>query len=589
MARTVGILAALLLASCATPVPTPPDKIEVGAPVTDTGTYDHDIIIRRGTIYDGSGGAPFVADIAVDGDRISAIYPKLTGSARVEIDARGKAVAPGFINMLSWATDNLLVDGRGLSDLKQGVTLEVMGEGSSMGPLSDAMKERELKRQGDIRYDIDWTTLDEYLQRLERQGVSPNVASFVGASTVREHVIGEGDVDPTRDQLRAMRTLVASAMEDGALGVGSALIYAPGTYAETWELAALAAEAGRCGGIYTSHLRYESDRLLDGIDELIEISRLSGTPAEIYHLKQAGRANWGKLDEAIARIEAARARGQRITANMYTYTAGSTGLDAAMPSWVQAGGREAWIARLKDPATRARVIAEMRDPAAGYENLYRHAGAEGTLLIGFKNPTLKGLTGRTLADVAKERGVSPEDAAIDLVIEDGTRVQVVYFLMSEDNVSRQTALPWMSFGSDASAQAPEGAVLLSSTHPRAYGNFARLLGKYVREEKALTLAEAVRKLTSLPAHNLGLKERGRLMPGYFADIVVFDPDQIADRATYEAPRQFALGVEHVIVGGGLALKDGEPTRAPTGRVVRGRAWKGWEDGGCRFSPADWRW
>jgi len=378
-------------------------------------------------------------------------------------------------------------------------------------------------------------------------------------------------------------------MEDGALGVGSSLIYAPGNYAETDELVALATEAGRCGGIYISHLRYESDRLLDGVDELIEISRRSGAPAEIYHLKAAGKANWGKLDDAIARIEAARARGQRITTNMYTYTAGSTGLDAAMPPWVQAGGREAWIARLKDPATRAKVIAEMRDPAAPYENLYRHAGAEGTLLVGFKNPALKPLTGRTLADVARERSISPEDAAIDLVIEDGTRVQVVYFLMSEDNVRRQTALPWMSFGSDASAQAPEGVFLLSSTHPRAYGNFARLLGKYVREEKALSLADAVRKLTSLPAANLGLKERGRLMPGWHADIVVFDPKTVGDRATYENPRQLAVGVSDVIINGGVALRNGEPTGTLSGEVVRGRAWKGWDDGGCRHSAAEWKW
>ncbi|HYG26151.1 MAG TPA: D-aminoacylase [Caulobacteraceae bacterium] len=582
-------MAALFLAGCASaPAEAPREaaRAEGMAAAIDYGEGDYDILIRGGTIYDGSGGAPYVADLGIKDGRISAVYPRLDGEAGVEIDARGKAVAPGFINMLSWATDNLLVDGRGLSDLKQGVTLEVMGEGASMGPLTDEMKARTLKAQGDLRFDIDWTSLDEYLRRLERQGVSLNVASFVGASTVREHVLGEGDVDPTPEQLAQMRALVAGAMEDGALGVGSSLIYAPGAYAETPELVALASEAGRCGGIYISHLRYESDRLLDGIDELIAISRQSGTPAEIYHLKAAGRANWSKLDEAIARIEAARAQGLRITADMYTYTAGSTGLDAAMPPWVQAGGREAWIARLKDPATRAKVIAEMRDPAAGYENLYRHAGAEGTLLVGFKNPALKSLTGRTLADVARARGVSPEEAAIDLVIEDGTRVQVVYFLMSEDNVRRQTTLPWMSFGSDASAQAPEGAVLLSSTHPRAYGNFARLLGKYVREEKALSLAEAVRKLTSLPAYNLGLKERGRLMPGWHADVVVFDPAEIADHATYENPRQFATGVEHVVVNGRMALRDGEVTAERPGQVVRGRAF---HEGGCRQSPADWSW
>lgn len=587
MKRLALSVCALALASCATPAPVSGPAAEAPAPQE---AFDYDIVIRGGTIYDGSGGDPFRADIGVRGGRIEAVYPKVDGTARTVIDARGKAVAPGFVNMLSWATESLLVDGRALSDLKQGVTLEVMGEGSSMGPLTEAMRALETERQGDIKYDIDWTTLDEYLRRLERQGVSPNVASFVGATTVREHVLGEGDVDPTPEQLGQMKALVARAMEDGALGVGSSLIYAPGAYAETDELVALAGEAGRCGGIYISHMRYESDRLLEAVDELIEISKRSGAPAEIYHLKAAGKANWDKLDKAIEKVEWARAAGHRITADMYTYTAGSTGLDAAMPPWVQAGGREAWIARLKDPANRARVIAEMRDAAAPYENLYRHAGAEGTLLVGFRNPALKHLTGRTLASVAAERGVSPEDAAIDLVIEDGTRVQVVYFLMSEDNVRRQTMLPWMSFGSDAGAPAPEGIFLRSSTHPRAYGNFARLLGKYVREgDGLLTLPEAIRKLTSLPAANLGLKERGRLMPGWHADIVVFDPKTVGDRAAYDNPRQFAVGVSHVIVNGGLALKDGEPTGAPTGQVVRGRAWTGWDDGGCRGKASDWQW
>ncbi len=589
VAGWLGAAALALAASCATPAPEPPEAVDADPADTVEAAYGYDVLIKGGTVYDGSGGAPYVADIGVKDQRIVAVYPKLKGDARETIDARGKAVAPGFINMLSWATDNLLADGRGLSDLKQGVTLEVMGEGASMGPYTEAMKAREAAHQGDLKYEIDWTTLDEYLRRLERQGVAPNVASMVGAATVREYVLGEGDVDPTPQQLEQMKALVDQAMEDGATGVGSALIYAPGSYAETGELAALAREAGRCGGIYTSHIRYESDRLLEGVDELIEISRRSGTPAEIYHLKAAGKANWAKLDSVIARIEAARASGLRITADMYTYTAGSTGLDAAMPPWVQAGGREAWIARLKDPATRAKVIAEMRDPAAPYENLYRQAGAEGTLLVGFRTAALKPLTGRTLADVAAERGISPEDAAIDLVIEDGSRVQVVYFLMSEDNVRRQTTLPWMSFASDASAQAPEGAVLLSSTHPRAYGNFARLLGKYVREDKALSLAEAVRKLTSLPAANLGLHERGRLMPGWYADIVVFDPKTVGDRATYEDPRQFAVGVEDVIVNGGVALRDGEFTGHYSGQVVRGRGWTGWTNGGCRASPADWTW
>jgi N-acyl-D-amino-acid deacylase len=548
----------------------------------------YDIVIRGGLIHDGSGGEPYVGDLAIEGDRIVAVG-KVTGRGQTEIDARGKAVSPGFINMLSWATESLIADGRGLSDLKQGVTLEVMGEGSSMGPWSAEMIAQEKARQGDVKYDITWTTLGGYLEMLEKKGVGPNVASMIGAETARTYVLGEGDVDPDPSQLATMKGLVVAAMEEGALGVGSSLIYAPGSYAETPELVALAGEAGRCGGIYVSHMRFESDRLLDGIDELIEISRLSGAPAEIWHLKAAGKDNWAKLDPAIARIEAARASGLRITANMYSYTAGSTGFDAAMPPWVQAGGREAWIGRLKDPATRARVIAEIRDPKAPYENLYRHAGAEGTLLVGFRTDALKPLTGRTLADVARERGVSPEDAMIDLVIADGSRVQVVYFLMSEENVERQTTLSWMSFGSDAAALAPEGVFLKSSTHPRAYGNFAKVLGHYVRDRKALSLAEAVRRMTSFPAHNLGLKDRGLLKAGYYADVVVFDPATIADKATYNDPRQYAVGVSHVVVNGGLALADGEPTGKLSGRVVRGRAWTGWEDGGCRASAKDWTW
>lgn len=569
-----GGLAALLLASTSAWASSPPA---------------YDILIRNAQIYDGSGGAPFKGEVAIAEDRIAYVGPRAPESARTVIDADGKAVSPGFINMLSWATDSLIADPRGLSDLKQGVTLEVMGEGSSMGPLSPEMKRLETQRMGDIEYDIAWTSLDQYLSWLAKRGVGVNVASFVGAATVREHVLGEGDVDPTPEQLAEMRKLVVAAMEDGALGVGSSLIYAPASYAETPELIGLATEAGRCGGIYISHMRSEADRLLEAIDELIAISKASGAPAEIYHLKQAGKGNWDKLDPAIARIEAARAAGHRITADMYTYTAGSTGLDAAMPPWVQAGGVESWVGRMKDPPTRAKVIVEMRQEKPSFENLYRHAGAEGTLLVGFKNPALKHLTGKTLAQVASERGVSPEDAAIDLVIEDGSRVQVVYFLMSEANVARQTALPWMSFGSDASAQAPEGVFLKSSTHPRAYGNFARLLGKYVREEKTTSLADAVRRLSAFPAQNLGLKDRGLLKAGYHADVVVFDPETIGDVGSYEKPQQFATGVRDVIVNGKLALKDGEPTGQLAGQVVRGRAWKGWADGGCRPTAKDWSW
>ena len=548
-----------------------------------------DLVIRDAEIFDGSGAPPVRGDVAIAGDRIVYVGPKAPGRGRREINAGGKAVAPGFINMMSWSNESLIVDGRGVSELKQGVTLEVMGEGSSMGPLTPTMKKLSRQRPSLIRYPIQWNTLDQYLRFLEKRGVSMNVASFVGATTVRVNVLGEGDVDPSPEQLTKMRGLVRQAMQEGALGVGSALAYAPASYAETDELVTLATEAGRCGGIYISHMRSESDRVLEAIDELIEISRRSGVPAEIYHLKMSGRQNWGKQDAAIARVEAARARGQRITADMYTYTAGGAGLDATMPRWVQADGVEAWIERLKDPAVRVRVLSEMRAENPTFDNFYRNAGAERMLLVGFKNEKLKPLIGKTLAQVAGERGVSPEDAIIDLVIENGASPDAIYFTMSEENVARQTALPWMSFNSDSEAQAPEGVFLQSSTHPRAYGAFARLLGKYVREEKRLPLTEAIRKLTALPAHNLGLRDRGLLRPGYFADVVVFDPAAVADHATFEKPQVFSTGVSHVVVNGQLALEDGKPTHARPGRVVRGRGWTGWPDGGCRTSAADWSW
>jgi N-acyl-D-amino-acid deacylase len=569
--RLAGLsLAAVLLAS-AGPAPT------------------YDLIIRGGEIYDGSGGAAVHGDVATKGDRIVYVGPHAPGAATKVVDAGGKAVAPGFINMLSWSNESLIQDGRGLSELKQGITLEVMGEGDSMGPLTPKMKALAAQRQSDIRYPIGWITLDQYLRFLETKGVSVNVASFVGATTVRANVLGEEDVDPTPAQLAQMKALVRAAMQDGAMGVGSSLIYAPANYAETDELAALVGEAGKCGGFYISHMRSEGDRLIEAVDELIEISRRSGTPAEIYHLKAAGKANWGKLDTVLAHVDAARAKGQRITADMYTYTAGATGLDAAMPPWVQSGGLEAWIEHLKDPATRAKVLAEMRADQPTYENLYHHAGADGTLLLAFKTPRLKPLTGKTLAEVAKLRGTSPEDTAIDLVIEDGTRVGVAYFLMNEENVGRQTALPYVSFGSDESGQAPEGPFLLSNPHPRAYGNFSRFLARYVRDEKRTTLADAVRKLSALPAHNLGLHDRGMLKVGMYGDVVVFDPATIQDHATFDKPHQFATGVSEVVVNGRLALEAGEPTAARPGRVVRGRGWSGWTDGGCRKSASDWSW
>ena len=550
----------------------------------------YDYVIRGGEILDGSGGKPLIGDVAVKGDRIAYVGPHAPGRGRAEIDAHGKAVAPGFINMLSHSEDSLMADGRGLSELRQGVTLEVMGEGNSIGPLNARMQKLGEQREHDIKYPMTWTTLDGGLQALAKRGIALNIASFVGAGTVRINVLGEDDVQPSPEQLNRMRALVDQAMRDGAMGVGSALIYAPSTYARTDEIAALGAAAGRCGGIYISHMRSEGDRVLEATDELIDISRRSGAPAEIFHMKTSGRDNWGKEDAFIARIEAARAKGQRITADMYTYARSSTGFDAAMPTWVQAGGVEAWIARLKDPATRAKVLAEMRqDHPKDWENSYRQAGPDGTLLVGFKSAALKPLTGKTLAEVAKERGTSPEDTIIDLIIADGSRIQVVYASMDEANVAKQMKLPWVSFGSDASAQAPEGVFLLSSTHPRAYGNFVRVLGKYSRDETLISLPEAVRRLAALPAHNLGLHDRGLLKAGAYADVVLFDPKTVTDHATFVKPQQFATGVTDVWVNGQQVLKASEPTGAAAGRVVRGRGWTGWKDGGCRKSAKDWTW
>jgi len=458
-----------------------------------------------------------------------------------------------------------------------------------MGPLTPQMKSAMKRRQADIRFDVDWTTLGEYMEKLQKRGIAPNVASFVGAGTVRSNLLGEADVQPTQEQLSAMKDLVRQAMEEGAVGVTTALIYSPNDYAKTPELIALASEAGRCGGIYSAHMRSEADRVLEAVQETIAIARASGAPAEIYHLKVAGKDHWDELDSIIATIEAARAAGIRITADMYTYTAGATGLDAAMPPWVQDGGLEAWIARLHDPGIRAKVIAEMRNPHTAWENLYARAGASGIRLLSFKNPALRPLMGKTLADVARARQITAEDAAVDLVIENGARVEVAYFLMSEDNIKHQIALPWVSFGSDAPAPAPEGVFLRSNEHPRAYGNFARLLGRYVREEKVISLQEAIRKLTALPAANLSLQRRGQLKPGYFADVVLFDPASVQDRATYENPHQLATGVDAVWVNGIQALKHGVPTGAASGRFVRGRAWTGAPGGGCRASSGDWRW
>jgi N-acyl-D-amino-acid deacylase len=540
----------------------------------------YSVLIRGGTIYDGSGGAPYVGDVALKGDKIVYVGPHAPGRATRTVNATGKAVSPGFINMLSWANEDLIADGRGMSDTYQGVTLEVMGEGDSMGPLTPGMKRLEIKRQGDIKFPIRWTTLGQYLDWITRKGITPNVTSFVGATTVRVHELGEKDVQPTPAQLNRMRALVRQAMKEGAVGVGSSLIYAPATYAKTPELVALAHEAARCGGMYISHIRDEGPKLLEAIDELVTISRESGAPAEIYHYKQAGTDNWGKIDAAIAKVNDARASGLRITADMYTYPASSTGFDAAFPTWMQDGGLEAWVKRLKNPALRAKAIAEMKGPD-GTENaklVVDHP--EKVLLVGFKTAKLKPLTGKTLAEVAKARGKPPAETAADLIAEDGTRIQVVYFSMKPDNVKREVALPWMSFGSDAGSQAPEGVFLKSSTHPRAYGNVARLLGHYVREQHATTLQDAVRRLTSLPATNLALKQRGSLKPGYYADVVVFDPATIRDNATFAKPQQLASGVDDVFINGVQVLKAGKHTGAKPGRFVRGPGWTGWPGGGA---------
>ncbi len=555
--KTIAAAIALALAGCAT------------QPAPQAG---YDVAIRGGTIYDGSGGRPFTGDVGIRGDKVAYVGPKLPGTARQEVDARGLAVAPGFINMLSWANESLLADPRSQSDIRQGVTLEVMGEGWSMGPYTEEMKRQRVAGQGDIKYPITWTTLGEYLEMLERKGVSTNVASFVGATTVRVHELGERDVDPTPEQLERMRALVRQAMNEGAMGVGSSLIYAPASFAETPELIALTEAAGKCGGMYISHMRDEGPRLLESIDELVEISRRSGARAEIYHFKQSGRENWPKIDAAIARVEAARKAGLKITADMYTYPASSTGFDAAMPLWIQEGGTDAWIARLKDPAARARALAEMRSGKVSENANLVVQEPDKVLLLAFKTAALKPLTGKTLAEVAKARGKTPEETAAELIVEDGSRIQVAYFGMSEENVRRAVQLPWMSFGSDASSQAPEGVFLLSSTHPRAYGTFARVLGKYVRDEKVVPLEEAVRRLSSFPAANLGIKDRGSLKRGYYADLAIFDPATIADRATFQSPQQYAVGMRHVFVNGVAVLRDGEHTGATPGRFVRGPGW-----------------
>ncbi len=543
-----------------------------------TPATQFDLLVVNGMVYDGLGGEPYRADIGVQGDRIAAIGTGL-GTAAQTIDAVGLAVAPGFINMLSWATESLIEDGRSQGDIRQGVTLEVMGEGTSMGPLNDRMKAEYLQQQGDIKFDINWTTLGEYLQFLQDKGISTNVASFVGATTVRIHELGYADRPPDADELKRMQDLVREAMEEGALGVGSALIYAPAFYADTAELIALNKISAQYGGRYISHIRSEGDRVLEAVDELITIAREANTGAEIYHLKAAGRKNWNKIDQVFEKVAAARSAGLDITADMYTYTAGATGLDAAMPPWVQEGGLDEWVKRLQDPVIRARLVREITTATDTWENWYLGAGnASNILLIGFKNPALKYLTGKTLAEVAAMRGTTPVITMMDLVVEDHSRVSAAYFVMSEENIRKKIAQPWMAFDSDAESLAPEGVFLLSNPHPRAYGNFARLLGKYVRDEQVISLPEAIRRLTSFPAANLKIKDRGSIKKGYFADITIFNPATIQDHATYAEPHQYATGVVHVIVNGVPVLLDAEHTGATPGRFVRGPGYSGQQMG-----------
>jgi N-acyl-D-amino-acid deacylase len=533
----------------------------------------YDLVLRHGTVYDGTGSEGVVEDVAVQGDSIVALGDLGKSRGREEIDATGLAVAPGFINMLSHSERSLIEDPRSQSEIRQGVTLEVLGE-VSMGPLNQTMTNERLEQQGDIKFDITWTTLGGYFDFLEKRGFTPNLASFVGAPTVREYELGLVNRPPTAAELDRMKGLVQQAMEEGAMGVTTALIYTPGTFAQTDELIELAKVAARYGGIYTAHIRSEGDRLLEAIDETIRIAHEADIPVEIYHLKAAGQSNWPKMDLAIAKIDSARAAGLRITADMYNYTAGATGFDASMPPWVQEGGLKDWIARLKDPAIRARVKREMLTSGQRWENLYLAAGSpDRLLLLSFKTDSLKPLTGKTLAEVAKLRGKSPEETAMDLVVQDGSRVGVAYFLMSEDNIRKQIAQPWVAFGSDAQSSAPEGVFLKASSHPRAYGNVARLLGHYVRDERVIPLSEAIRRLTQLPATTLGLKRRGALKPGYFADVAVFDPAKIADLSTYERPQQYAVGMVHVLVNGVPVLRDGTHTGAKPGRIIRGPGWQ----------------
>ncbi len=531
------------------------------------GTYD--VIIRNGSIADGSGSPAYMGDIGIMSDTIAAIGDLRKARGRTETDASGMTVAPGFVNMLSWSVESLIEDGRSMGDIVQGVTLEVLGEGDSWGPWNEQMKLEMKASQGDIKYDIQWTTLGEYLEYLEKKGVATNIASFVGTATVRIHTVGYDNRPPTAEEMDSMKLLVRQAMEEGAIGVSSALEYIPASFASTEELTELCRVAKEYDGMYISHIRNEDETFLEAIDDFLLIPASTGIRSEIYHLKQVGRTNWHKLDRAIAKIDSARATGLSITADMYNYPASSTGLGILMPEWVQEGGFEKWVARLKDPAVRKVVGAEI------IKTIMRKQGTpEKVLLIGFQTDSLKYLQGKTLAEIAAMRGKSAEETVMDLVIDDNSNVSAVFFSMSEDNLRKQIAQPWMMFGSDGKSMAPEGVFLKSATHPRAYGNFARLLGKYVREEKVISLEEAVRRLTSLPASTMKIEKRGALKVGYYADVVVFDPAKVQDHSTFEDPHQLSTGMSHVFVNGVQVLRDGIHTGATPGRVVRGPGWTG---------------
>ena len=531
---------------------------------------EFDVIIKGGTVYDGTGGEPRHVDLALRGDRIVGLGDFKTAKAKNIVDASGLAVAPGFINMLSWSTESLIQDGRSQSEIREGVTTEIMGEGESMGPVNDRVREHMVREQADIKYDVTWTTLSEYLRYLESRGVSCNVASFIGAATIREYVIGFEDKQPTPQQLEQMRDLVRKEMEAGALGIGTALIYPPAFYAKTEEIVELCKVAAQYQGKYISHMRSEGNQVMAALDELLRISREAKIPAEIYHLKTAGQQNWNKEDAFLARIEAAQKEGVNVRANMYTYTAAGTGLDACLPPWTEDGGYPELYKRLRDPATREKIKAEVKIDSDKWENLYLGAGSpDKILLVGFKSEKLKPLTGKTLAEVAKMRGKDPIETLMDLIAEDESRVGTIYFLMSEENVKKQMVKPWISFCSDEASQAPEGVFLKSNPHPRAYGSFVRVLGKYVRDEKVITMPEAIRRLSAQPAKNLGLDHRGLLQEGMFADVLVFDPATIGDRATFEEPHQYAVGMKHVFVNGAQVIKDGEHTGAKPGRALWG--------------------